>query len=92
MKSQISFLALEIELVGYNKVSLTGYSDATGTTGENTTLSLHRARVVKTYLLTQLHTLGVGGVTITAVGKGATHFLKGNGKLAGNRRVVAVLS
>lgn len=92
MRGEISFLALEIDLVGYTNVSLTGYSDATGTTGENSKLSLDRARVVKTYLLSQLHNLHVGGVTISTVGKGATNFIKGNGKLAANRRVVAVLS
>lgn len=92
MRGEISFLALEIDLVGYANVSLTGYSDATGTTGENSKLSLDRARVVKTYLLSQLHSLHVGGVAISTVGKGATDFIKGNGKLAANRRVVAVLS
>lgn len=92
MKSEIAFLAVEIDLVGYNKVSLTGYSSITGTTGENSKLSLNRARAVKLYLESQLKSLSAGPVTITAVGKGATKFIHGNGNLAANRRVVAVLS
>ncbi len=92
MKKQLNGAAKAIAKFGNTKVALVGYSDITGTTGENSALSLVRAKVAKAYLQLQLKALSVTGVSYTTAGDGATHFINGNGKLAGNRRVVASIS
>src|SRR6185312_12499447 len=67
------------------KFEINGYTDSTGTTARNLTLSQERADAVKAFLLTQ----GVDGTRILAKGYGATDFAVSNPASPANRRVEA---
>jgi outer membrane protein OmpA-like peptidoglycan-associated protein len=91
LQKQIRALATSIATYGDTSVVLDGYADDSGTKALNNALSLARATAVKTYLLAQLKVLKVTGVTVKAVGKGATNFI-GKPTAAVNRRVTAAAS
>jgi hypothetical protein len=71
LKSQINRLARTIKLKAYRKISLYGYSAATGLRSLNVVLSRMRAENVATYLRYQLEILKVRGVSISSAGEGA---------------------
>jgi uncharacterized repeat protein (TIGR02543 family) len=71
MKAQIRGLALAIKDKSYKKVTLYGYTAATGLASLDKTLSDRRAAVVADYLQTQLKDLKVKGVSVSAAGEGS---------------------
>lgn len=90
-KAKIVKLAQEIKNHGNTKVALIGYDDNSGTVAKRLALSRARAGVVETYLRRQLATLGVTGVNMTTIAKGASQPAASNATPSGrakNRRVV----
>ena len=71
LKSQINRLARTIKLKRYRKISLYGYSAATGLTSWNVALSRMRAANVATYLRHQLAVFKIRGVSVFSAGEGA---------------------
>ena len=71
LKTQIQELAKTIKAKNYKKVTLFGYSVATGTTSLDREISAARATVVADFLRSQLEWLKVQGVSITAAGEGS---------------------
>jgi uncharacterized repeat protein (TIGR02543 family) len=71
LKTQIQELAKTIKAKKYKKVTLFGYSVATGTTSLDREISAARATVVADFLRSQLKGLKVQGVSITAAGEGS---------------------
>lgn len=90
LKTQIRALAQLVKKDGFTNVSLAGYTNPGEVQGSPVRLGLDRASSVATYLLSQLHQLGVSGVSFTETyGGTATVAPRGS---AANRRVVVSLS
>ena len=73
IEKQIRTLATAVKTRGYTKVSLFGYSAATGNQSLNKSLSTLRAERVATYLRSELHDLKLSGVTIAVSGEGSVN-------------------
>jgi uncharacterized repeat protein (TIGR02543 family) len=71
LKSQINRVAHTIKSRNYHKVSLFGYTSATGLRSFNVALSRSRAVNVAIFLRHQLRLMKVKGVTISTAGEGA---------------------
>ena len=71
LKNQINRIAVTIKSRKYSKISLFGYTSATGLKTLNVILSRTRARNVASYLRNRLHNLKVRGVTVSSTGEGA---------------------
>ncbi|HUY17223.1 MAG TPA: InlB B-repeat-containing protein [Acidimicrobiales bacterium] len=71
LKTQVRHLAATIKSKRYAKVSLYGYTAATGVASLNRTLSLARATNVAKYLRSELTAMKIRGVAISAAGEGA---------------------
>lgn len=92
-KAAVVSAAKQIQKYAETTVSIDGYADDTGSAAGNQTLSLNRAKAVRTALEAELAHLGVHGVTITVTGKGATNFVAGVPHDSGaNRRAVLAIS
>jgi outer membrane protein OmpA-like peptidoglycan-associated protein len=91
MKKQLDTLAATIKKYGNTSASITGYASNEGSTKLNISLSLARAAAAKTYLAADLKALKVSGVSISAIGKGATNFVSSNHSAAVNRRVIVAI-
>ena len=91
MKKQLDTLAATIKKYGNTSVTISGYASNEGSKALNISLSLARASAAKTYLAADLKTLKVTGVSISAVGKGATNFASSNHSAAINRRVIVAI-
>jgi outer membrane protein OmpA-like peptidoglycan-associated protein len=90
LRAQVEAAAQYIVTEGFTNVAATGYTDSVGSASYNLKLSRARAVVVTAQLQADLHALGDSSVTVTATGKGATHFVASNATAAGrakNRRV-----
>jgi uncharacterized repeat protein (TIGR02543 family) len=71
LKAQVARLASVVKTKKYDVVRLFGYSADTGLASLNGSLSAARARNVASYLQSELRTLKVNGVKISASGEGA---------------------
>ncbi len=71
LKSQVRHLAATIKAKKYAKVTLFGYTAATGVFSLNRSLSLARAKNVANFLRSELGAMKVKGVAISAAGEGA---------------------
>jgi len=71
LKTQVRRLATTIKMKKYAKVTLYGYTAATGVASLNRSLSVARAKNVANFLKSDLRALKVRGVAITAAGEGA---------------------
>jgi outer membrane protein OmpA-like peptidoglycan-associated protein len=71
LKTQVRRLATTIMMKKYVKVTLYGYTGATGVASLNRSLSAARAENVANYLKSELSALKVRGVAISAAGEGA---------------------
>ena len=83
----------DFRLVGTTSVTLTGYTDNTGSAKVNATLSHQRALEVKILLKKFLISLKDGAVKITVVAGGSSNPVASNATAAGralNRRVEAL--
>jgi hypothetical protein len=70
LKTQVRRLAATIKVKKYVKVTLYGYTAATGAASLNRSLSVARATNVATYLRSALSAMKVRGVSIFAAGEG----------------------
>jgi outer membrane protein OmpA-like peptidoglycan-associated protein len=90
LKTQIKALAQLVKKDGFTDVGLAGYTNPGEVQGSPVRLGLDRASSVATYLLSQLNSLGVTGVTFSETyGGTATVAPRGS---AANRRVVVSIS
>jgi|GEM_PF-359966 len=71
MRAQIHKLAVSVKNKKFKKVTLYGYTAATGLVSLDKSLSRRRAEAVATYLRTQIRDLKVSGVTVLAAGEGS---------------------
>ncbi|MHB8378515.1 MAG: InlB B-repeat-containing protein [Acidimicrobiales bacterium] len=71
LKTQVRHLAVAIRSKKYARVTLYGYTAATGVASLNRTLSLARARNVANFLRRELSAMKIRGVAISAAGEGA---------------------
>ena len=91
--NQVMALAKAIKTAGATSVTLTGYTDNTGSAKVNATLSHQRALEVKILLKKFLISLKDGAVKITVVAGGSSNPVASNATAAGralNRRVEAL--
>jgi len=95
LRSQIIKLALHIKSAGVSHVSLVGFGDQQSLTPKGRALSNARALAVKSYLRHQLLSLGIRGVSVSAVGSQVLTFISTSTSAFVHgtpRRVVASLS
>ena len=71
LKAKVARLASVVKEKGYDEVTLFGYSADTGLASLDGSLSSARAHGVASYLESELRTMKVTGVKITATGEGA---------------------
>jgi outer membrane protein OmpA-like peptidoglycan-associated protein len=71
LKAQVARLASVVKKKGYDEVTLFGYSADTGLVSLDGSLSSARADGVANYLKSELRSMKVTGVKISATGEGA---------------------